>query len=70
MALTCQTDSRIANASISWQAACNVDITGWDKANEFIVACYAIADSINPDADFKLQWRRAVWQAWRRCWDD
>jgi len=59
MALTCQTDSRIADASRSWQQACNVDVTGWDIANEFIVATYALADSVNPDSDFKMQWRRA-----------
>ena len=58
MSLVCQTDSRIANANITWQAACNIDITDWNKANEFIVACYALSNSVNPDADFKLQWRR------------
>ncbi len=58
MALTCQTDSRIANASRVWQAACNIDITDWDRSNEFIIACYALSDSVNPDSDCKLQWRR------------
>jgi len=59
MGLICQTDSRIANASRAWQAACNVDVTGWNKANEFILSTWALADSVNPDSDFKLQWRRA-----------
>ena len=59
MGLVAQTDSRIANASRTWQAACNIDITGWDKANEFIIATYALSDSVNPDSDCKLQWRRA-----------
>ena len=59
MGLVAQTDSRIANASRTWQAACNIDITGWDKANEFIIATYALSDSVNPDSGCKLQWRRA-----------
>ena len=59
MGLICQTDSRIADANRSWQAACNGDITNWTKANEFIISTYALADSVNPDSDFKLQWRRA-----------
>lgn len=59
MSLICQTDSRIANAARAWQGECNIDVTGWDTANEFIVAAYALADSVNPDSDFKMQWRRA-----------
>lgn len=59
MALLCQTNSRIADASRNWQAVCNTDIIDWDKANEFIIATYALSNSVNPDSDFKLQWRRA-----------
>jgi hypothetical protein len=62
MALTPQTGSRIgyANLSVSgWVEAANVDVTGWDTANDFVIACYALSDSVNPDDDFKLQWRRA-----------
>lgn len=58
MALTAQTDSRIANSSRSWQAACNIDVTSWNKNNEFILSTWAYADSVNPDSDCKLQWRR------------
>ena len=60
MALLSQTDSRIANATGTWQQNCNVDVTGWDTANEFILACYALATTVNPDGDAKLQWRRAA----------
>jgi len=48
MALTPQVNNRIANAAGAWQAACAVDVTGWDKANDFIVSCFALSDSINP----------------------
>ena len=58
MALTCQTDSRIADASGNWQENCNIDVTNWNISNEFILASYALSDSVNPDSDFKLQWRR------------
>jgi len=60
MALTAQTDSRIADASRNWQAACNLDVSDWDKANEFILSTWALSDSVNPDSDCKLQWRRAA----------
>jgi len=60
MALTCQTDSRIADSNRNWQAACNIDVSNWNKSNEFIIATYALSDSANPDSDFKLQWRRAA----------
>ena len=62
MALTPQTGSRIgyANQSVTgWVAAANVDVTDWDTTDDFVVACYALSDSVNPDDDFKLQWRRA-----------
>jgi len=58
MALTASTTSRIADSSRSWQAACNVDVADWNKANEFIISTYCLADSVNPDSDCKLQWRR------------
>jgi len=60
MALTCQTDSRIANATGTWQENCNINVTGYATDAEFIIASYALADSVNPDSDFKLQWRRAA----------
>ena len=59
MALTPQVNSRIANAAGAWQAACGIDVTAWDKAADFIVSCFAYADSVNPDDYFKIQWRRA-----------
>jgi len=59
MALTAQTISRIANASRTWQQDCNVDVTSWDKANEFIISTWALSDSVNPDSACKLQWRQA-----------
>jgi len=59
MALTAQTDSRIADANRTWQQECNVDVTGWNKANEFIISTWALSDSVNPDSYCKLQWRRA-----------
>ena len=59
MALTAQTNSRIANSSRAWQQACNVDVTGWTKTNEFILSTWAHATSVNPDSDCKLQWRRS-----------
>ena len=60
MALTCQTDSKIANATGTWQENCNINVTGYATDAEFIIASYALADSVNPDSDFKLQWRRAA----------
>lgn len=59
MTITAQADSRIADANRAWQAACNLDITGWDTANEFIISTWAYSDLKNDDADLKLQWRRA-----------
>lgn len=58
MALTAQTISRIANASRTWQEECNIDVTDWGKANEFILSTWALASSVNPDSNCKLQWRR------------
>ena len=59
MALICQTDSRIANASGTWQQNCNIDVTGYAIDAEFIIATYQLSDSVNPDGDSKLQWRRS-----------
>ena len=62
MALTPQTGSRIGYANLSvtgWVEDANVDVTGWDTSADFVIACYAVSDSVNPDDDFKLQWRRA-----------
>ena len=53
-----QTNSRIANSSASWQGACDVDITNWDKANEFILSTYATGGS-GSTKQFKLQWKKA-----------
>jgi len=61
MALTPQTGSRIGYANLSvtgWVEDANIDVTGWDRTDDFVIACYAVADSVNPDDDFKLQWRR------------
>lgn len=62
MALICQTDSRIANASRSWEQNCDIDVTNWDKTNEFILASYALDDTphAGTEAGFKMQWRRAA----------
>jgi len=60
MTVTLFTDSRIADASQSWQAICNTDITGWNKANEFIIASFQTTDAPhgNETKTCKLQWRR------------
>ena len=58
MGLVAQTDSRIANGSRAWQAACNVDITDWDKSDSFILSTWAYSNSVNPDDNCKLYWRR------------
>ena len=61
MALLAQTFSRIGHPDIitsGWVEACNVDVTGYSKDLEFVLATYALANSVNPDSDFKLQWRR------------
>ena len=59
MALTAQTGSRLANTFGGWLGICNIDVVNWTKTNEFEVASYALSDSVNPNSDFKLQWRRA-----------
>jgi hypothetical protein len=61
MALICQTDSRLANASRSWEVACDIDIGSWNKANEFILAAFALDNTPHggTQASFKMQWRRA-----------
>lgn len=52
-----QTDSRIADAVESWQGVCDVDITGWDKADDFILSTYATGGA--GLKSFKLQWKVA-----------
>ena len=62
MAITPLTDSRIANASGTWQGGCDVDITGWNKSNEFILSSFFEDDRTHgPGAGryFKMRWRRA-----------
>ena len=60
MALICQTDSRIATAALSWIQNCDVDVTGFVKANEFVIATFALDDTPHAGtaSNFKLQWRR------------
>jgi hypothetical protein len=60
MACIPQTDSRIANATLSWQAICDTDVTGWDKANPFVLATWALSNAAhgNDSGTYKLQWRR------------
>lgn len=60
MALTCVTTSRLADSNRAWLAACNIDYADAALANEYIIATYALSDSVNPDSDFKIQWRRAA----------
>jgi len=51
-------NSRIANSSISWQAACNTDVTGWSKSSEFVVALWAqCGDHGGCTSVFIVQWR-------------
>lgn len=60
MTATPSTDSRIADSSRSWEAACDVDISNWDKANEFILSTW-MTSSIghgNETKNWKLQWKR------------
>lgn len=61
MTATPSTDSRIANSSRSWQAACDVDITDWDKANDFILSTWMQTDAPhgNETKNWKLQWKEA-----------
>ena len=56
-----QTNSRIGYADLNvsgWVAECDADVTDWDKADEFVLSTYGLSDSVNPDSDFKFQWRR------------
>lgn len=52
-----QTNSRIADATENWQGACDVDITGWVKTNDFILSTYAQFG--HGFTSFKLQWKVA-----------
>lgn len=54
------TDSRIADASLNWQGACDVDVTDWNKANSFVLATYGYDDRLiskEEQSAWKLQWR-------------
>ena len=63
MAVVPQTNSRIADASISWEGSCDEDITGWDKTKEFVCANFATDNTPHSGTNnntFKMQWRRAA----------
>lgn len=51
--------SRIANATRTWQAAADADVTGWDIANDFIVAMAvkANASKATPSMSLTIRWR-------------
>lgn len=50
--------SRIANATRNWQDIEDTPITGWDKANHFIIALAVGCDTHGGDSDsIKVQWR-------------
>jgi len=53
-------DSKIATSTLSWDYACDEDVTGWDKASEFIYATWVLDDTPHAGTTsiFKLQWRR------------
>lgn len=53
-----QTNSRIADDSISWQGDCDVDIVDWVKTNEFILATWATGGD-DGNKNFKLQWKES-----------
>jgi hypothetical protein len=53
-----QTDSRIADDTVSWQAACDGDIADWVKTNEFILSTWAIGGD-DGNKSFKLQWKES-----------
>ncbi len=49
--------TRIANATRTWQAACDTVVTNWTKTNEFIID-FQVGTSKGPiDRAYKLQWR-------------
>lgn len=61
MTATPTTDSRIANSSRSWQGACDVDISSWDKTNDFILSSWMETDAPhgNETKNWKLQWKES-----------
>jgi hypothetical protein len=59
-------NSRIANSSRSWQAACDTDVADWDKDNDFIVALLAAAlgHTGGGQVTMKVQWQRDSQGVW------
>jgi len=58
-------NSRIADANRSWQAACDGDVSDWNKANEFIVALIAECGAHGGATEtFKVQWSDDGGQNW------
>ena len=52
-------NSRIADASRTWQAACDGAVTGWNKADEFIAALIAECGAHSGATEtFKVQWSK------------
>lgn len=50
--------SRIADANRNWQAAEDTPVTGWDKANEFIIAIAIQTDAHLGDTDsFRVEYQ-------------
>ena len=45
MAIIYQTANRIADATVSWQAACSADVASWTKTNPIVVAFWVFDDS-------------------------
>lgn len=55
------TGSRIANATRTWQANEDVDVTGWDKANDFIFAAMVeTTKHAGASATLQLRWRNVT----------
>jgi len=58
-------NSRIADANRGWQAACDGDVSDWDKADEFIVALIAECGAHGgAEESFKVQWSDDGGQNW------
>ena len=55
-----QTDSRLLDSSHIVLEACDIDHSGFDKANAFILCAYSIGNSPhgNDNASYKMQWKR------------
>lgn len=66
MDIATNSDSRIADANGSWQAACDVNISNWAKTNEFIIAVICKCNvHAGCSATLRLQWRRDSEGVWR-----